>query len=221
MNHPISERKRAANRANAKKSTGPKTPAGKRISSQNARTHGLTALTLPLLARDRARLQRLADDFRQQYLPATSIEEDWIDRVVLARFHLSQAERLLQGYWDLAENPHLPEPKRLIERHRCRRLAQHLITDCGGKNVLSRILRYKESARRDLVHCQKQLDALRKAEYETKPPQNRPDPLTNPAYRQDFYRHLQSAARKYPPASQDPSLPQNRPSSPPGPPPHR
>ena len=37
----ISEPKRAANQANAKRSTGPRTPAGKSQSSRNARRHGL------------------------------------------------------------------------------------------------------------------------------------------------------------------------------------
>ena len=37
------ERQRAANRANAKKSSGPKSSAGRNRSSQNARRHGLTA----------------------------------------------------------------------------------------------------------------------------------------------------------------------------------
>jgi len=39
----VSERQRAANRANAKRSTGPKTVAGKLRSSRNALTHGLSA----------------------------------------------------------------------------------------------------------------------------------------------------------------------------------
>ncbi len=40
-----SEAKRAANRANAKKSTGPRSPAGKARASQNARRHGLSRPT--------------------------------------------------------------------------------------------------------------------------------------------------------------------------------
>jgi len=43
----VSERQRAANRANAKRSTGPKTAAGKLRSSRNALTHGLSASIFP------------------------------------------------------------------------------------------------------------------------------------------------------------------------------
>jgi hypothetical protein len=42
-----SERQRAANCANAKKSTGPKSRAGKKRASQNAYRHGLCAAILP------------------------------------------------------------------------------------------------------------------------------------------------------------------------------
>ena len=40
---PVSPEQLAANRANAAKSTGPRTPQGKTRSAQNARKHGFTA----------------------------------------------------------------------------------------------------------------------------------------------------------------------------------
>ena len=41
IKHPISERKVQANRANAKRSTGPRTEAGKAASRRNALKHGI------------------------------------------------------------------------------------------------------------------------------------------------------------------------------------
>ena len=41
------------------RATGPRTAAGKAVSSQNARTHGLTATTLHLSPEDRERFQNL------------------------------------------------------------------------------------------------------------------------------------------------------------------
>lgn len=46
---PVSEAKRAANRANAKSSTGPRTAAGKAASSLNAVIHGMTSNTIHFL----------------------------------------------------------------------------------------------------------------------------------------------------------------------------
>jgi hypothetical protein len=46
--HPVSERRLAANRANAQKSTGPRTPEGKRRSALNATRHGILSQVLHL-----------------------------------------------------------------------------------------------------------------------------------------------------------------------------
>ena len=43
-----SEKQVMANRANAKRSTGPKTAAGKALSRMNAHKHGLTAQTIAI-----------------------------------------------------------------------------------------------------------------------------------------------------------------------------
>ena len=51
-NNRVSDRKRAANRANAKRSTGPRTEAGKRRVRQNAVKHGLAAQDIIVIAGD-------------------------------------------------------------------------------------------------------------------------------------------------------------------------
>lgn len=50
VKHPISERKLRANRANAKRSTGPRTEAGKAVSRCNALKHGLLSHSIHLPA---------------------------------------------------------------------------------------------------------------------------------------------------------------------------
>ena len=62
-------RKIRANRLNSQSSTGPKTPAGKTASSQNATTHGLTARHLLLSIEDRAALEELRGDLIHEYRP--------------------------------------------------------------------------------------------------------------------------------------------------------
>jgi hypothetical protein len=69
-NKPISERKRKANRENAKKSTGPRTVRGKRFSSFNAVTHGLLAKKVIYAADGKLMnedLKRVLDSLRHEY----------------------------------------------------------------------------------------------------------------------------------------------------------
>jgi hypothetical protein len=66
---------RAANRANAQKSTGPQTSEGKARSAQNALQHGLTAQRPVLPDEDPAAFIALQERLWAQYRPATAVEE--------------------------------------------------------------------------------------------------------------------------------------------------
>src|SRR3954454_11252168 len=82
----MSERQLAANRRNAKKSTGPKTPEGKRISSQNAITHGFTAEAIVLSTEDPAQYEAQRRKYHEALKPAGPLETDLVDEIACARW---------------------------------------------------------------------------------------------------------------------------------------
>src|SRR5262245_35557025 len=70
----ISPQRLAANRANAMKSTGPRTDEGKAASRLNAMKHGLCALVVPVPGEDQARQDRIRDAWADALRPADVAE---------------------------------------------------------------------------------------------------------------------------------------------------
>src|SRR5215471_18634235 len=71
----ISEKQLAASRANAARSTGPRTPEGKARSSQNARKHGFTGSTFSVVRlEDLQEIANLRADLVACYQPVNSQE---------------------------------------------------------------------------------------------------------------------------------------------------
>lgn len=73
--------KSEANRKNAQRSTGPKTPAGKAIAAQNARSHGLTAETNVLDTEDPAAFAAWTESVEADLVPVGSLEDALVDRI--------------------------------------------------------------------------------------------------------------------------------------------
>jgi hypothetical protein len=78
---PPSERRVAANRRNAKKSTGPKTPGGKVKAAMNSLKHGLRARTPLLPGEDFVELDLFTSDLLDDLAPRTPIEYELAERV--------------------------------------------------------------------------------------------------------------------------------------------
>jgi hypothetical protein len=75
-----------ANQENAKKSTGPNTPEGKKRSSMNAMTHGVFAQIPILPGEDVEALTSLADAINSTYKPKDAMELMLVERIIMATF---------------------------------------------------------------------------------------------------------------------------------------
>jgi hypothetical protein len=102
---PVSPRRLAANRANAERSTGPRTPEGKARSAQNARKHGFRASTFAVVRLEELdEIARLKADLVAAYQPVNSQELFALERVALAQQALLRAARLEAGLFTTSLN---------------------------------------------------------------------------------------------------------------------
>ena len=91
-----SEKQIEANRLNAQKSTGPKTPAGKAAASMNHLKHGLRARTVVLtaLGESEADFDELSATLQYQWEPRTWIELLYLEEMAVSQWRLARAERM-------------------------------------------------------------------------------------------------------------------------------
>src|ERR1035438_6598514 len=88
----------AANRRNAKKSTGPRSAAGKTQSALNARKHGFAGSTFTVVRlEDLKALDHLRQDALHTYRPVNSQEIFAVERIALCQMALLRVARLESG----------------------------------------------------------------------------------------------------------------------------
>lgn len=108
----------AANKRNAQNSTGPKTPEGKAISSQNARMHGMCARTSGSTYDQVEEVPEIICGLYAQFLPETYTEELLVERLAeielrsrrgrrheAIAYHMLQLRLCLQKHPDLFDKP--------------------------------------------------------------------------------------------------------------------
>jgi len=95
-----SERQKAANQANARRSTGPKTPKGKAVVRLNALRHGLLTRDLVLPGEDADAFEDLLNQVRADVSPVGPIEELLADRVVNIMWRLERLARAETALFD-------------------------------------------------------------------------------------------------------------------------
>src|SRR4051794_32720595 len=90
----LSARKLNANRENAASSTGPVTDSGRKISSMNRTSHGLTARQVVLKDEDQQEFDDLHAGFMKDYAPQSTIQEELVQEVAASSWRLRRADRL-------------------------------------------------------------------------------------------------------------------------------
>jgi len=139
----------AANRRNAKKSTGPKTSHGKTMSSWNSTRHGLLSNRLPpLYGRSKKRFNRLLRSLQQDLEPVGALEEVLVEKIAQEYWRLGVAA------WHEAEDLSREKP--------------------FGRTSIDRILRYQTTTNRQLFQAMNQLERLQRL----RKGDNVPAPLT-------------------------------------------
>lgn len=142
----------AANRANALKSTGPRTGAGKAASRLNALRHGADARSAVLPGEDPADLEALAASYRLRLQPSTPDEHFLVDTLI-------QSDWLRRRYLRLeaAMTNHL-----IAEMEPCENpLAVLYASDTPAARSLDRVRRYYQAAERAWFRASRELDRLR------------------------------------------------------------
>lgn len=107
----------AANRANAKKSTGPRTASGKAIAARNARRHGLSARTLHIPEERRAEFDDLRTGYELEIMPVGTVQQELFDQLVFAAWNLRLARELHASALAQNEPNSLDRLQRYLQMH--------------------------------------------------------------------------------------------------------
>jgi len=95
----------AANRTNASRSTGPRTPLGKARASQNARKHSFAGTDFAIIKiEDRDAVSLLRADLLAVYQPVNSQEAFAVERIALAQHNILRIARFEAGLFTHALN---------------------------------------------------------------------------------------------------------------------
>jgi hypothetical protein len=94
-------KQRAANRANAQKSTGPKTPEGKAAVRLNALKHGLTAETAVIPGEEDGDFNQLCATFLDHFQPDGPLETALVHQIVMAQWRIARCRGIETGLFKL------------------------------------------------------------------------------------------------------------------------
>ena len=88
-----SEAQIAANRLNAQRSTGPRTPQGKAMMRRNPLRHGLSAASVVLFYESEAEFEQFRQDLASDFRPQGAEECALVEQIAILRWRLRRASR--------------------------------------------------------------------------------------------------------------------------------
>ena len=151
------EKQVVANRENALKSTGPKTPAGKAVVRYNALKHGILSKEV-LLPNERKRdFVRFSGGLRDALQPLGALEELLVERVITASWRL---RRVLDVEQELFEQEKYDTYEDRIEY---RTIGEAFVSDAANYNAVSKLTRYEAAIERGLYRALHEFQRLQAA----------------------------------------------------------
>ena len=152
-----------ANRANAQKSTGPRTPEGKAKVAQNALKHGLLAKQAVVVGEDTDDFDLLRDQFRAELAPVGLTESRLVERIAGLSWRLQRAERFHTESFDVMYQQCADDPQ--IKRWRPRLVPEAadpvvgltVVKDFSETKVLDRLLVYERRIENSLYRTMAEL----------------------------------------------------------------
>jgi len=137
-----SEAQIQANRANARKSTGPRTAEGKAVVAQNAVKHGLRAEQMVIKGEDPGQFESYREQMLGELRPDGALESMLAERAVGLAWRLRRAERLQAEVFDTMLDEEENNPVQKLARR------MHLTGAGEGASALGRVVT------RDFGHAQ-------------------------------------------------------------------
>ena len=151
------QKRAAANRANAQKSTGPRTTKGKARSSQNAVSHGLRSGNFVLAHEDADAFDDMLAYYQDRYCAAADVDAQFlVEQLVGAQWRLRRVQRLQTLYMDVTMLGYANEPtpdERILQGMEAR-----------GNDVLDTLHRYELQFDRAAWRMRKQLNSPQEEE---------------------------------------------------------
>ncbi len=161
-----------ANRRNAQKSTGPRTPQGKAAVSQNAVKHGLSARQTVISSESQAEFDLYRQQLLDELTPVSPMESMLAERIVSLSWRLKRARRIQNQTIDALNAPNTSSPLTKLAQSLLYKgqdqpqedpnlaLGRLAIKDFSNARVLDRLLMYERRTEHSLYKTILELQRL-------------------------------------------------------------